>query len=63
MELTTEEKEQLRREKIEYDHQEDLYTAEDEFIRENLKDLMQEFCEDNDDFKAFCREQYNIWGD
>ena len=57
-------KEDLREEKIRYDaEQDDLYTAQDEWIKENLTDLMLEFCRDNDDFKDFCREQYNMWSD
>ena len=64
MGLTQEEKDQIREDDLRFDaEQDDLYTAQDEWIKENLQDLKDEFCLDNDDFKDYCREQYKMWSD
>jgi len=34
-----------------------------QFKKDNLQDLKDAFCEDNDDFNQYCREEFKQFGD
>lgn len=65
LELTEEEKiYNYKKDEEQYERQmDDLYDGFDEWKSSALQELMEDFCEGNDDFNVFCQEQWKQFKD